>query len=45
VDGPLPAAANALRDACGVSFSEFPLTPERVLRGLAQGAGPQGMGR
>jgi CO/xanthine dehydrogenase Mo-binding subunit len=39
VDGPLPAAANALRDACGVSFHDFPLTPERVLRGLAQGAG------
>ena len=29
-----PAIAGALHDATGVWFSEFPLTPERVLRGL-----------
>ncbi len=31
-----PAIAGALHDATGVWFSEFPLTPERVLRGLGK---------
>ena len=31
-----PAIAAALHDATGVWFSEFPLTPERVLRGLGK---------
>lgn len=38
VDGPLPAAANALRDACGAVDHVFPLTPERVLAILAPGS-------
>jgi CO/xanthine dehydrogenase Mo-binding subunit len=29
-----PAVAAAVRDATGVWFDDFPLTPERVLRGL-----------
>jgi len=31
-----PAIASAVHDATGVWFSEFPLTPERVLRGLGK---------
>jgi CO/xanthine dehydrogenase Mo-binding subunit len=31
-----PAIAAALHDATGVWFDEFPLTPERVLRGLGK---------
>lgn len=31
-----PAIMNALHDATGVWFDEFPLTPERVLRGLGK---------
>jgi CO/xanthine dehydrogenase Mo-binding subunit len=31
-----PAIAAAVHDATGVWFSEFPLTPERVLRGLGK---------
>ena len=31
-----PAIAAALHDATGVWFSEFPLTPERVLHGLGK---------
>ena len=31
-----PAIAAALHDATGVWFSDFPLTPERVLRGLGK---------
>ena len=30
----LPAVGNALYDAVGVRFSELPITPDRVLRGL-----------
>jgi len=30
----LPAVANALYDAIGVRFTELPITPDRVLRGL-----------
>jgi CO/xanthine dehydrogenase Mo-binding subunit len=31
-----PAIAAAVHDATGVWFDEFPLTPERVLRGLGK---------
>ena len=31
-----PAIAAALKDATGVWFDEFPLTPERILRGLGK---------
>jgi CO/xanthine dehydrogenase Mo-binding subunit len=31
-----PAVAGAVHDATGVWFNEFPLTPERVLRGLGK---------
>lgn len=31
INGPLPAVANAVADACGVRAWESPLTPERVL--------------
>jgi CO/xanthine dehydrogenase Mo-binding subunit len=31
-----PAITAALRDATGVWFNEFPLTPERILRGLGK---------
>jgi len=34
INGPAPALANALFDACGVRLRETPLTPERVLRAL-----------
>ncbi len=44
IDGPLPAVANALADACGVRIFHYPLTAERVLQALAEksgaGAGP-----
>ena len=31
MNGPLPAVANALDDACGLRLRHAPLTPERVL--------------
>jgi CO/xanthine dehydrogenase Mo-binding subunit len=31
-----PALAAAVHDATGVWFNDFPLTPERILRGLGQ---------
>ncbi len=31
-----PAIIAALHDATGVWFNQFPLTPERVLRGLGK---------
>ena len=34
IDGPLPAVANALAEACGVRIKQTPLTPERVLGAL-----------
>jgi CO/xanthine dehydrogenase Mo-binding subunit len=34
VDGPLPAVANAVADACGVRISDFPLKPERVYEAI-----------
>jgi CO/xanthine dehydrogenase Mo-binding subunit len=33
-DGPLPAVANAVADACGVRLSRFPITAERVMVAL-----------
>jgi CO/xanthine dehydrogenase Mo-binding subunit len=33
-NGPLPAVANALADACGIRLFRYPLTPERVLAAL-----------
>lgn len=33
-NGPIPAIANAIFDACGVRLEHMPFTPERVLRGL-----------
>jgi CO/xanthine dehydrogenase Mo-binding subunit len=36
IDGPLPAIANAVADACGIRLSRFPLTPERVLKALTE---------
>ncbi len=33
MNGPLPAVANAVADACGVRLCHGPLTPERVLAG------------
>ena len=34
INGPAPAVANALFDACGVRLRETPLTPDRVLHAL-----------
>lgn len=34
IDGPLPAIANAIADACGVRLFRSPFTPERVLKAL-----------
>jgi CO/xanthine dehydrogenase Mo-binding subunit len=34
MNGPLPAVANAVSDACGVRLCHGPLTPERVLAAL-----------
>ena len=31
-----PAISNAVRDATGIRFTELPLTPERILEGLAR---------
>ncbi len=36
VDGPLPAVAAAVSEACGHHFTRFPLTPERVLAALEE---------
>ncbi len=33
-NGPLPAVANAVSDACGVRIFQSPLTPERILKAL-----------
>lgn len=37
IDGPAPAVANAVADACGHRLTIFPLTAERVLRALSAG--------
>ncbi|MCK2088841.1 molybdopterin-dependent oxidoreductase [Thauera aromatica] len=34
MNGPLPAVANALADACGIALRDAPLTAERVLHAL-----------
>ena len=34
IDGPLPAIANAVADACGIAITRAPLTAERVLEAL-----------
>ena len=34
MNGPLPAVANALTDACGMPLRDAPLTPERIWRAL-----------
>lgn len=36
MDGPLPAVANAVADACGIRLFRSPLTAERVLLALAE---------
>jgi CO/xanthine dehydrogenase Mo-binding subunit len=33
-NGPLPAVANAVADACGIRIFQPPLTPERILKAL-----------
>ena len=34
INGPLPAIANAIYDACGIRMKKAPFTPERVLAAL-----------
>jgi len=34
MDGPLPAVANAIADACGIRIFRSPMTSERVLKAL-----------
>ncbi len=34
INGPAPAVANALYNACGVRMRELPITPEKVLKAL-----------
>ncbi len=36
IDGPLPAVANAIADACGIRIFRSPLTGERVLKALKE---------
>ncbi|MCU0580793.1 MAG: molybdopterin-dependent oxidoreductase, partial [Desulfobacterota bacterium] len=36
IDGPLPAVANALADACGIRLTRNPFTAERVLRAMLE---------
>jgi len=38
MDGPAPAVANALRHALGRAFRSVPMTPERVLAAIEEGA-------
>ncbi|MDD5475983.1 MAG: molybdopterin-dependent oxidoreductase, partial [Syntrophales bacterium] len=35
-NGPLPAIANALADACGIHMTRSPFSPERVLQALSE---------
>ena len=37
INGPLPAIANAIYDACGVRMKKSPFTPERVLAAICKG--------
>jgi CO/xanthine dehydrogenase Mo-binding subunit len=39
VNGPLPAVANAVADACDIRLKRFPMTPDRVLRAMEADAG------
>lgn len=39
MNGPLPAIANAIDDACGIRLCHAPLTPERVLSALTSKRG------
>ena len=34
-NSPIPAIVNAIHDACGVRIDSLPVTPEKILRGLA----------
>ncbi|OIO00426.1 MAG: aldehyde oxidase [Elusimicrobia bacterium CG_4_10_14_0_2_um_filter_56_8] len=36
INGPLPAVANAIYDACGVWLFDAPFTPDRVLKAIKQ---------
>ena len=36
IDGPLPAVANAIADACGIRIFRSPMTAERVLKALKE---------
>jgi CO/xanthine dehydrogenase Mo-binding subunit len=38
MNGPLPAVANALTDACEIHLQHAPLTPERVLMAISAGS-------
>ncbi|HOT27240.1 MAG TPA: molybdopterin-dependent oxidoreductase [Candidatus Ozemobacteraceae bacterium] len=38
INGPLPAIANAIRDAVGIRLTRSPFTPEKVLRALREKA-------
>jgi len=42
LNGPLPAVANAVADACGVRLCRAPLTPVRVLEALETGKQAEG---
>ena len=36
INGPAPAVANAIYNACGARLRECPITPEKVLNGIKQ---------
>ncbi|WP_372368279.1 xanthine dehydrogenase family protein molybdopterin-binding subunit [Candidatus Uabimicrobium sp. HlEnr_7] len=36
INGPAPAIANAIYNACGVRIRELPITPEKILQGLGK---------
>ena len=36
INGPAPAIANAIYNACGVRIRELPITPEKILEGLGK---------
>jgi CO/xanthine dehydrogenase Mo-binding subunit len=42
MNGPLPAVANAVADACGIRLRNAPLTPSRVLEALEAGKQAEG---
>jgi CO/xanthine dehydrogenase Mo-binding subunit len=45
MDAPAPAVVAAIAEATGVRVDEIPVTPERLLRALARGAGAASAGR